>query len=267
MKLKRCLSLVRASILDSLQFRGALILTFVGNLFYLLLIYNLWKAIYESSGTDIINGMTFSDTMIYLVFASALFNFMEMWIVWGIGRNIQSGQIVLDLLKPVEFRSFVFFGGCGEPIIKFVTTFLPTAIIVYFLSGRAIPLGKNILFFAISVILGMIINFYINFFVATICMHTQSIWGINIMKEVIVGLLSGASVPLAFFPETFKNIVMYLPFQAVCNSPLRLLLHNEYEISEVLIILGTQVFWVLFLMITTEIFFKFSLKKITVNGG
>ncbi len=192
---------------------------------------------------------------------------MEMWIVWGIGRNIQSGQIVLDLLKPVEFRSFVFFGGCGEPIIKFVTTFMPTAIIVYFISGRAIPIGKNILFFAISVILGMIINFYINFFVATICMHTQSIWGINIMKEVIVGLLSGASVPLAFFPETFKNIVMYLPFQAVCNSPLKLLLHNEYEISEVLIILGTQVFWILFLMITTEIFFKFSLKKITVNGG
>ena len=108
MKLKRCLSLVRASILDSLQFRGALILTFVGNLFYLLLIYYLWKAIFASSESDIINGMTFSDTMIYLVFASALFNFMEMWIVWGTGRNIQSGQIIVDLLKPIEFRSFVF---------------------------------------------------------------------------------------------------------------------------------------------------------------
>lgn len=267
MKLKRCLSLVRASILDSLQFRGALILTFVGNLFYLLLIYYLWKAIFASSESDIINGMTFSDTMVYLVFASALFNFMEMWIVWGTGRNIQSGQIIVDLLKPIEFRSFVFFSGCGEPIIKFVTTFLPTAIIVYFISGRAIPLGKNLIFFTISVALGMLINFYINFFVATICMYTQSIWGINIMKEVIVGLLSGASVPLAFFPETLREIVMYLPFQAICNSPLQILLHNEYPVSEVLVILGIQLFWVIFLMIFTDLFFRVSVRKITVNGG
>ena len=113
----------------------------------------------------------------------------------------------------------------------------------------------------------MLINFYINFFVATICMYTQSIWGINIMKEVIVGLLSGASVPLAFFPETLREIVMYLPFQAICNSPLQILLHNEYPVSEVLVILGIQLFWVIFLMIFTDLFFRVSVRKITVNGG
>lgn len=267
MKSKRYSSLIRAGILESLQFKGSLIFTFVGNLFYLLLIYYLWKAIFASSDSDVINGMTFSYTMIYLVFATALFNFMEMWIVWNIGRDIQSGQIVIDLLKPVGFRSLTFFRGCGELIIKFVTTFLPTAIVVAFISDGAIVFGKNILFFILSVILGLFINFYINFFVATICMYTETIWGINIMKEVIIGLLSGAAVPLAFFPETFRKIVMFLPFQAICNSPMELLLHNEYSLSQEFTIIAVQAFWVVFLMIVTDLFFRFSVKRITVNGG
>ncbi len=41
--------------------------TLFANLIYLVLVYYLWKAIYDSSGTDVVNGMTFSDTMIFLL--------------------------------------------------------------------------------------------------------------------------------------------------------------------------------------------------------
>ena len=73
MTFKKYISLTRAGILDSLQFRLALVMTVLGNLLYLLLIYNLWNSIYASVDSAKINGMTFADTMIYLVFASALF--------------------------------------------------------------------------------------------------------------------------------------------------------------------------------------------------
>ena len=105
MKLKKYFALTRAGILESFQFRLAMLVMVAGNLLYLTVVYFLWKAIYASSGTDIVSGMTFSDTLIYLVLATALFNFMEMYAVWEIGRNIQSGKIVLDLLKPMPYRS------------------------------------------------------------------------------------------------------------------------------------------------------------------
>ncbi|MDD5948550.1 MAG: hypothetical protein PUC39_02290, partial [Lachnospiraceae bacterium] len=159
MTFKKYISLTRAGILDSLQFRLALVMTVLGNLLYLLLIYNLWNSIYASVDSAKINGMTFADTMIYLVFASALFNFMEMWLVWNMGRDFQTGQIIVDLLKPMKFRTYTFFRGCGELVVKFVTTFLPTAIVVFFVSKGRIQLESNVLFFVVSVFFSLLINF------------------------------------------------------------------------------------------------------------
>lgn len=267
MKRTKYISLVRAGILDGLQFRLSAVLTFVCNLLYLLLIYYLWKAIYASAGSEIVNGMTFSDTMIYLVFASALFQFMEMWLVWEMGRKIQDGTIVMDLLKPMPYRTYLFFSLSGGYVVNFFTTFLPTAVVVYFVSGGRIHLGINLLWFVASTLLSTIIHYNINFMVGTICMYTESIWGINIMKEVVVGVLSGATIPLVFFPETLKRIVMCLPFQAIIHAPLELLLHQEYGAVQVAEILGMQIVWLIVLHLLAGLFFKVSVRRITVNGG
>ena len=77
MGMKKYLALTRIGMMDELQFRLGTFVTVLGNLIYLVLIFFLWKAIYASSGTDCVNGMTFNDTLIYLVLATALFNFLE----------------------------------------------------------------------------------------------------------------------------------------------------------------------------------------------
>ena len=95
MNLKKYLTLTRMGVMESLQFRLSMLVIFAGNLLYLVVVYFLWKAIYASSGEEVVNGMTFHDTLIYLVLATALFNVMEMYTVWQMGRAIQSGSIVL----------------------------------------------------------------------------------------------------------------------------------------------------------------------------
>jgi len=267
MNLKKYFALTRAGILESFQFRLAMLVMVAGNLLYLIVVYFLWKAIYASSGTDVVNGMTFSDTLIYLVLATALFNFMEMYTVWEIGRNIQSGKIVLDLLKPMPLRSFLFWSYSGTFVTQFFATFLPTFIIVCIVTGGAVPLGINLLYFVISVIMAVIINYSIDFMTGTICIYTESIWGINIMKQVIVLLLSGATIPIAFFPEPLKKAVSYMPFQSIYNTPLSLLLDGSPKAETVLSALGVQAFWCIVLLILSNLFWKISLRKITVNGG
>ena len=267
MKAKKYLALTRAGIIESLQFRASFIVMVIGNILYLIVVYFLWKAIYASAGTDVVNGMTLSDTLVYLVLATALFNFMEMYAVWEIGRNIQSGKIVLDLLKPMEYRKLLFWSYSGTFIMQFLFTFLPTFIIVAAVSGGAIPIGINLLYFAVSVVLAVSINYSIDFIVGTICLYTESIWGINIMKQVIVLLLSGATVPIAFFPEPLKSIVYYLPFQSIYNAPLSLLLDGSPSANTVLTTLGMQLFWCAAMFVISKAFLKVSLRQITVNGG
>ena len=267
--IRKRLALTRAGIIESLNFRLGTLVTIVGNLIYLLLVYFLWKSIYASSGTETVNGMTFNDTLIYLVLASALFYFMEMYVVWDMSRSIQSGKIVLDLLKPMKYRSYIFWSYSGSLACNFCLTFLPTFVIVMIVTKGAIPMGTNMLFFVVSVVLAMIINFNIDMFVATICLYTESTWGINIMKESIVLLLSGATIPLAFFPDTIRTIVEFMPFRAVYDVPLSIMLVKGYatDLAGTLKLLGIQLIWAVIMSAASSLFWRYSVKKITVNGG
>ena len=269
MNLKRHLALTRAGIMESLQFRLGTAVTLFANLIYLVLVYFLWKAIYASAGTDVVNGMTFTDTMIYLILATALFNFLEMFVVWDMSRSIQSGKIILDLLKPMRFREYTFWSYSGSHVVLFALTFIPTFIVVLIVTNGAIPMGLNLLWFAVATVLALIVNFSMEMIVATICLYTESTWGINIVKETIVLLLSGASIPLAFFPEALRQVVDYLPFRAVYDIPLTILLekNDTNTIEGLLPMFGLQLAWALILTLAGTLFWNHSVKKITVNGG
>ena len=269
MNIKRHLALTRAGIMESLQYRLGTAVTLFANLIYLVLVYFLWKAIYASAGTDVVNGMTFTDTMIYLILATALFNFLEMFVVWDMSRSIQSGKIILDLLKPMRFREYTFWSYSGSHVVLFALTFVPTFIVVLIVTNGAIPMGINLLWFAVATVLALIVNFSMEMIVATICLYTESTWGINIVKETSVLLLSGASIPLAFFPDALRQVVDYLPFRAVYDIPLTILLekNDTNTIEGLLPMFGLQLAWALILTLAGTLFWNYSVKKITVNGG
>ena len=266
---RKILALTRAGVIESLQFRLGTVVMLFGNLIYLALVYFLWKAIYESSGASIVNGMTFYDTMIYLILATAIFNFLEMFIVWDMSRAIQSGEIIMHLLKPMRYRLYTFWSYSGAHVNNFFLAFVPTFIVVSVITNGAIPLGINLLWFIISLILALIVNFNIEMLVAPICLYTESTWGINIVKETVVLLLSGASIPLAFFPEGFRQAVEYLPFRAVYDIPLTVLLVKDGTdtFAGLLSRLGIQLFWCVVLTVCGNLFWNHAVKKITVNGG
>ena len=266
---RKLFALTRAGIMESLQFRLGTFVTLFANLIYLVLVYYLWKAIYASSGVDVVNGMTFTDTMIYLILATSLFNFLEMFVVWDMSRSIQSGKIILDLLKPMKFRKYTFWSYSGSHVVSFIMTFLPTFVVVMIITHGAIHMGINLLWFIISTVFALIVNFNIEMLVATLCLYTESTWGINIVKETIVLLLSGASIPLAFFPEKLREIVQYLPFRAVYDIPLTILLQKNGSdtIEGLLPMFALQVIWIVILTAAGTLFWNYSVKKITVNGG
>ena len=269
MTLRKYIALLRAGIMESLHFRLGTAVTLFANLIYLVLVYFLWKAVYDSAGVDVVNGMTFTDTMIYLILATALFNFLEMFIVWDMSRSIQSGGIILDLLKPMQYRTYKFWSYSGSHVSQFVLAFIPTFIVVMIVTKGAIPVGLNLVRFIVSVIFALVINFSIEMLVATLCLYTESTWGINIVKETIVLVLSGASIPLAFFPESIRNIISWLPFRAIYDIPLQVLLNKggSDTLEGLAKLWGMQLGWCVILGLAGILFWNHAVKKITVNGG
>ncbi|MDD6491965.1 MAG: ABC-2 family transporter protein [Firmicutes bacterium] len=265
--LKGYMAVLKGSIMQGLSFRASTYLRIAGNLVYLVIIYFLWKAIFASSPTDTVNGMTFYDTMIYLVLAAAMFNFMDTFVVWWIGDDYQTGEIVLYLTKPIDYQPYLFCARFGNCVISFFVTFMPTFIIVYFVTRGSILLGINMLFFVVSILLATAVNFCVDFFVGTICFYTQSVWGVNIMKEVVVSLLSGATIPLAFFPAGLRRVVDVLPFQAIYHIPLHVLTDKTMNIVDYMSSIGIQLLWIAVMLGISRLFWKVSVKGLTVNGG
>jgi len=265
--LKKYFSLVRVSILNTLVFRINCITTLIGDLVYLIIIYFLWKAIYASVGTEVVDGMTFYQTMVYLVLASAMYNVMNCWVTYSLGEDYLSGNLINFMIKPMDFQILYFLSAFGRIIMTFFMSFLPTFVIVWFIARNHLVLGWNLIFFLISIICGILINFCVDFFVGLICFYTQSVWGVNIMKDVVVALLSGATVPLAFFPEAFRKVIDLLPFQAIYNTPLEMLTNPSLTVTDYGPMLLQQLFWVVVTLEVCRIFWRIASKKITVNGG
>lgn len=266
-RMRQGLALIRGGIMDMLVFRTSMLVSVIGNVIYLIIIYFLWKAIFASSPTDTVNGMTFYDTMVYLVLAAAIFNILNTYVVWDIGRSYQSGELVEFLIKPMDYQIYMFFAHAGNCVVSLGTTFLPTLIIVFIATRGTLALGMNLLMFFVSLFLAMLVSFCVDFFVGTICIYTQSIWGVNAMKEVIVSLLSGATIPLAFFPEKFRMVVDYLPFRAIYHTPLNILTSRTMGMADYGRELGIQLVWVVLTYLASKLFWKYSMKNLTVNGG
>ena len=64
-----------------------------------------------------------------------------------------------------------------------------------------------------------------------------------------------------------RNVVEYLPFQSIYNAPLSILLEKEKEFEDVARVIGLQFVWCVALIILGKLFWKVSIRQITVNGG
>lgn len=253
--------------MDKNVYRISTLSTFLGNILYLIIIYNLWKAIFAGSPSELINGMNFKDTFIYLAISYSMQTTFCSFTDWYISYGIVDGRIIHDFLKPMNYQTYVFLYIMGDVLSNFIFIFIPSFIMILVVSGDFSLIGARIPFYLIAMLLAMCINFIIDFFVGTICFYTESTWGLNMVKTVIVSLLSGAIVPIPFFPESIRSIVECLPFHAISNLPVQVLINDSYKIADYFRIFGIQIFWLIILTVISQLFFKHASKVVVVNGG
>lgn len=252
--------------MQSMTFRFHFIFTSFSTLFYIVLVYFLWKAIYRSTG-DVINGMTFNDTFVYLALAVAIFGLFQTWTEWNMSRSVQSGEIVMDFIRPLDYQALILSIRLGFIISNLLTISLPALALVIFVFDANIAFGMNILFFILAVMLAFLISFTFDFIIGLISFYTESIWGISTTKEAIILLLSGAVIPLQFFPEGLRAVVEKLPFQAIYHIPLKILIDGTLSGTDYLLLIVEQLVWLVVVVVISRLFFRVASRVITVNGG
>lgn len=264
--MKKYLTISKNSFIAGLIYKVHFFFTVFGNIIYIMVIYFLWKSIFKNSGGTI-NGMTFHEVFIYLALASSLVCLFQTYTEWDMSHFIITGTIIKDLTKPLDHQLLTMFGVIGFALNNLVAITIPSMVVIFLIAGFQITFGINILFFILSLVMAFLITFAIDYSIGLIAFYTESIWGISIAKGVVVALLSGTLIPLSFFPQTFKKIVEFLPFQAIYNTPVSILISKNLELQDYFGYILNQIFWVAVLFLISRLFFKKAIKVITVNGG
>jgi ABC-2 type transport system permease protein len=257
---------MKAGFMSALSYRATVLLVSVVNFAYIAVIYFLWKAIYADSG-GVINGMSFEQAFTYLAMASTIFYIYKTFVDGKISADIVSGNIIIDIVRPIDYQAKVFFSAFAAVLSRIIWAGVPVFLLVIALVGPDVFVLKNLMYFFAAFTASYVISFQFDYITGLASFYTESIWGVSMTKESVVLLLSGAVVPVAFFPDSLRPIVAWTPFHHIYNTPLTILTSKTLEQSECLGMIISQCAWIVVIYILSRLVHGVAVKQLTVNGG
>jgi ABC-2 type transport system permease protein len=263
--MKRYFAIARGSFMIGMVYRLGFVFTILGNLVYLGVAWYLWRSIYH--GVDTLRGLTFNEAYLYIALGSAVFILLKTYTDWWMSREIRDGTVAIDLIKPLDYQLFTMFVNMGFILTNLVAITIPTILVLTLVLRVPIALGPGTLLFPVSLILAFVVSFTFDYFIGLLAFYTESTWGLSIIKDTIILVLSGALVPLQFFPDKLQKILMVLPFQTMYHTPLMLFTRPNQEWQVLGQMLGVQLLWTVALLILTRLFYMQAIKVLRISGG
>lgn len=252
-----------------LQYRGAAIAGMFTQIVWGLLqiiMYHVFYSQYESSFP-----MSMSQLASYIWLQQAFLSLFNMWMFEAeIFDSITSGDVCYDLCKPQDIYSMWFARSIAKRLSAVVLRMFPVLLISIFIPrpyGLELPSNATaFILFLISLFFGLLVVVAFTVLIYIICFYTISAVGVRMLAASICELLTGALIPLPFFPEPIRKVAELLPFASMQNVPLRIYSGNiqGLEVLQSLLLQGT---WALILVLLGRILMKNAVKKLTVMGG
>lgn len=211
---------------------------------------------------------------IYLPFVNAgmqeVATYRVNWIFFMLGEEIRDGSIVMRMIKPVSYNATFLFQELGNKLPTEIAIAAPMIIAVEIIrtvmSGVFEFNALRLLLYLFSCAMAYLINFYFNICFGFIAFVIKYLWGANMMKNVIVGFLSGMVIPLSFLPTALEKVLLFLPFSSLNYTPVMIYM-GKYSGLGLCGYICLQLFWVLFFFVLSKLLWKASVKRLSSQGG
>lgn len=228
----------------------------------------LWRALLGQSGqasTDM-GVITLSEMTTYVLVSVVISTLVDSNVISNISGVIRSGQISMDLIKPMNFQAYVFCSMIGHNFFRFLFRLLPVlAVGIVFLSIEA-PSLPNLFLFLVTLVNAIAISFLINFCLGLLAFWYMSIWQVEQIFGRSIDIFSGFWIPLWFFPKILVNISNFLPFRLMYFVPISVFL-GKVEPVDCMYLLIQQLIWIVVLFGMTRLMWRMAIKKLVVQGG
>lgn len=269
-KLRIYLPFINAGMQETTTYRANWIFYMFGNVLACFVSYFIWNAVYSSSSEQSLNGFTMDQMIVYIFLMFLTSTLVSSDSAYAIGEEVRDGSISMRLIKPISFNATFLFQELGNKLLTICLLIPPIVLAIEIV--RCVITGEvqfnvfSFLLFVLSSIFAYLINFFFNICFGFSAFAIKYLWGTNMMKNCIVGFLSGTIIPLAFFPPAVEQVFLFLPFASLNYTPVMIYM-GKYGGFELIYYLLLQVFWVVAFWALSKILWKVCVKYLSVQGG
>lgn len=229
----------------------------------------VWKSVYAQNIVEF--QLTLKQMLIYSTMSIAL----SQCLTWWDGphyyalESIQSGTVILDILKPISFPLQLLLRGSSEFVLNIFVYTIPTilagiALLQINFSTHVI----NIFLLFIALICSYLILFEFQLILTFISIRTLELNGIIHFFHAIVMLLSCQIIPIGMYPAFIQNIINTLPFKYVFYFPLSILTSDiPFDKKIFISTLVSEVLWMIIIGIICALMWKKNKRIICIQGG
>jgi ABC-2 type transport system permease protein len=214
-------------------------------------------------------GYDATDAVTYVWIGQALLMTVALWgggTTDDLAERIRTGDVAIDLYRPVSLVGWYLAGDLGRAAYHFVTRGLGPTLLGLLLFQIRLPAPAAALWFMVSLVLAVVTSFAMRFLVASTAFWLLDQQGVKTLSGACAIFFSGMALPLVIFPEPLRSICLALPWASYVQTPADLWL-GKVSGTDVLTALALQAFWIVVLLGACRLVLAAATRKVVVQGG
>ena len=151
-----------------------------------------------------------------------------------ITSQIQNGEIINLILKPMSFFNYYFFRDLADKIFNFALSFLEIIIFFSVFSFTLPQLNFNFFLpFLSFLLIGLFLSFYLNLLISFLSFWSTEVWAPRFIFFILISILSGSFFPLDLLPKKLFSIILLTPFPYLFFLPVKMISSPETLINKI----------------------------------
>lgn len=239
-------------------------------LIFMMVQVTIWGIVYGNDwGKYIVTDygkVTLKEMVSYTIISHVMFCIIQSTSINSLNNKISSGDISLYLIRPYNFKVYMFVETIGESFVSFVFQSLPLLVIGIIVYKINLPNIEQAIFFFVSLANAYLIYFLLSFLCALTSFWFIQTGPIEIILSGLIKIFSGVWVPVWFFPDKIQKLIQLMPFKHIYFSPISIYIGKLVD-KDAINTLIIQFFWVISLYSLVWYFWKSGERKLMVQGG
>lgn len=270
--LKASIGLFRIQLTQSLQYRLAALSGTSISVFWAMIEIVVLTVFYthSSGGLYSTGGLTLAQAVSYIWIAQMLVPLQSMGIDGEIVEQINSGNVGIELCRPLDLYAHWFARTAGGRVGNFLLRSSGILLIGALLpappglAGPASAAGFGL--FLLSLFCAFLLCMAYSMLVTALRLNVTWGEGPSHMLLLVGQVLSGAYLPLQLWPDFMQRALLLQPFAGYVDIPARLYVGSMTP-NAGLGAIGLQLLWTALFIIAGRMLMRYRLRTLIVQGG